>query len=327
MLDVQNANVVAGGETNFPPPFVIEGLYPKPPVRIISTQATGAGATALRLGISGGRVRLVDHVNDFTDQEIAVLTTAAAAMTSGQAVWVAVVAFQHRPNANVNTIAIVGNAAAVADAAKVDVGAIESRLGENARFVLLGDVLFHRSADQVIDHRVDYSRRPAYVDEANKAQNVASQGAQASMGLRYIGSIQLAITLATLSAASAGDLVARFEAPATPFGGIVGKLEYVPIVNAAGAGAEADLRPNVINPGDSTPVEADGNDLEIRVATAVVGTTTSNDRDPLEYTTGPYFKPGATIAIELQDKSDTFSAGSGTLLVHLWECVPFGNQG
>ena len=327
-LDAPYGSAFAGGEVHEPPPFSIEGLFPLPPTQTISTQATGTGATLLRVGLSEGRVRLPEFSHDFTAQEVTVYTNAAQLtdFASGYAVWCTAVAVQHRPAGSISIVHVIGTVAVVASVVKPTLAEIKTAIdGSNqTSYMILGDTLFYRSADLVVDHRVDYERRPAYVDEANKSGAYASQDDQAAMGLEYWGAIDFYLDLTQAFAQTAGDQILKTEAPALPFGGLCGQLEYAPAKDAAGAGGDISLRPNVDNPGAAAAVAADGDDLQLLVAGAVVGTTTSNTRAPGSYTTDPYFKPGATISIELQAKPTAFTDGFGILKLHIWKCVPFG---
>lgn len=328
-LDSQFAESLAGDQLYLLPLMVL-GLFPVPPVRTVSTQATGDDSTVLRAGITAGRVRIGDIVKDFTATESVVASSSGAQyaddtdFASGYALWATAVAVQHRPAGAISIVWVLGDVALLASAAKPSLERIEVEVNTD-RFVILGDVLFYRSADTVVDHRVDYERRPEFVEQTGKNGTDAAQDSQSSMGLRYFGAIPLHVALASYSAATAGDILAQFEAPALPFGGLIGQLQYVPTIAGAGASASVTFRPNIKNPGVSAFTAHAGADLALAVAASAIGTTTSNARAPGSYTApGPYFKPGATIGIELEAKSNTYSDGEGTLFIHIWECVPHG---
>ena len=335
-LDTSQAACVAGGETFDAQPLQIEGLFLLPPTKTISTQVTGNDSTVLRAGFTAGRARLIDSVQDFVPTEVGVVTTSGAQYSQsgvtpefavGNAVWATAVAIQHRNAAAISIVWVFGTLAALADAVAPTQDEIKTAVDgtDQGRYTVLGDILFVRTADTVVDHYVSNKRRVAYVDEANKTSVAGEQDDQdGTMGLRYWGHVDYTLHLPSVFAASAGDQVAKTEAPALPFGGLLGQLEYIPTVDAAGAGGDISLRPNVNNPGAAAAVAADGDDLQLLLATAILGTTTSNTRAPESYTTLPNFKPGATLSVELQAKPTAFTAGSGTLRQHVWEYIPSG---
>jgi hypothetical protein len=331
-LDVLKASSVAGGESHQPAPFVIDGLFVHPPTKTLCSQVTGDDSTVLRAGILGGRARLVDHVKDFAPAEVALVTTSGSQFDDGTgfavgtSVWATAVAIQHRPAAAISIVWVLGAVALEAAAAKPTQAAIATAVGgsEQARYVILGDIEFYRSADTVINTRVDHGRRPAYVQEGNKTTAEGKSDDQAAtMGLVYGGFVDFPATLASIYAASAGDLIANCQAPAWEHGGEVGQLEYLPGVAGAGASASIALRPNVTNLNE-TVIAADGDDLTLTLALSAIGQVPANTRAPGSYTTRPVFKPGAKLSVELQTKTTAFTGGSGTLRLNLWKYVPAG---
>lgn len=322
-LDVRNADHYQGSETHEPPRVSVIGLDVLPPSITLSSQLTGDGSTVLRLGHKPGRVRLGDYVKDFAGGEIAVITTSGAQyddsgadLTAGNAVWATLVAVQHRKAASISLVVVVGSIAAVATAAKPTLAEIEAAIdGTNqSNWLICGDILFHRSGDTVITHRVTGERRPAYVQEANKTGLLLSQDDQSNQGYVPRGYYAVGVVdLAVASGATAGNnLITGLPLPAFPLGGRIGKIRYQPAAAAVGVGADAVLRPVV----DGTALT--GGDLTID-ATSDGPVAVTGDGS---YATGsPDFKPGDVLSIELESKTATFSAGSGLLLVEIFEYV------
>lgn len=323
-LDVIQAALVAGGEPFLPVPFSVEGLCVRPPSQTNSSQVTGDDVTTLRGAYTSGRVRLVDYAKDFASGEENVIVSVGGqyddgtGLANGYAVWGTLVAVQHRPAAAISLMWVMGSVALVASAVVPTVAEVQSAIGYSAgqtRYVILGDLLWHRSADTVITHRTSDERRPAYVDEANKTGLTLSQDDQASMNLKFFGIVPVAnITLATISAATAGNLVVDgLPLPKLPYGGKLGAIRYIPSVDAAGAGATVVLRPQV---GGTALTGGDLSLDENSDTPAVVSGDGSYTND-----SAAYFAPGDEIDIELESKANAFTAGSGLLVAEIWECV------
>jgi hypothetical protein len=312
-LDIVQAAALARGMMYTPGPFAVEGVFVEPPTQTRSTQATGAaGASAYRGAYTGGRIKVHEKVYDIAGAEVAVITENGA-LTSGQAVWCTLVAVQHRISGAVSLVWVRGTAAVVASAAVPTHAEIvaELDLDDSATYFILGDLMFYRSGDLVVTHRVSDERRPAYVDEANKEGLVFDETDQSNMGEEYGGVIEVQAGLVQLSGVAAGSMyIDGLALPKWPFGGRIVKLEYIPAVNGTGAGATQDVIVNI----DGTPTT--GGTLTLTLANAVIPTPVSST-----ITGANKFKAGDGLDLEVDNAGTDFTAGSGTFRVHLQKYV------
>lgn len=320
-MDVLLLALVAGGETFQPAPFDIEGLFLEPPIETLCSQTTGDAASVLRVRRSAGRVRCIDSVTDFNTTEDAVATSSGHAfqvgdagtkLASGNAVWFAAVAVQHRPTGAVTVLYVPGAVAALASVAVPTQEAIQTFLGDGVLFVILGDVLFYRSADTVIDVRISHERRPAYVNEDNKTGAVADQADQASLASEFCTYINVPADLTSISAvADDGTYIANMPLPNLPYGGYVKKWRYVPVVAGTGGGATNDVRLAIDG------VDVTGATLTITEANTAIGQGVE-DGSGLGANT---FKSGATLDIEVDSTATNFTGGSGFFQIEIWKYV------
>lgn len=308
MLDVHNAEHFTGGLTQLPT-FWVEGVFVEPPTTTRSSQVTGAGATALRGGRTGGFVKIGERVRFFAGAEDAILSRAAAFLTSGQAVWHTLVGFPHRVSGNIDLRWVPGDVAAVASAVEPTKAEIAEylELDERQAFVVCGSIRHHRSADTVIVHQVKDGGRPCYVEETAKSTLTWDETDQSNMGEVEGGHIDFAVNLVQLSGVAAGSFyIDGAQLPRWAFGGRIYRLEYIPGLNGTGAGATQDVIANI----DGTPTT--GGTLTLTLANAVVPTPVVSN-----ITGANKFKAGDTLDIEVDNVGTDFTAGTGTLRVHL----------
>lgn len=327
-LDVQSAPIVAGGETHLPPPIYIEGLRLMPSIETLSSQITADGITKLYARLSAGRARIVDFATDFRTDEYTVVDfttenrqydqdtdddgTPDVDLSSGNAVWFAAVAVQHRPNGSVDILFVPGTIAAVASAAVPDQDTIEAYIGSNKSYAILGDILFYRSADTTIKVRVNEERRAAYVDEDNKTGVTCAQDDQASLASEFLGFLNIPADLTSLSAvADAGTYINGIPLPNTPFGGYIKGWRYVPTV--AGGGAGADINVNLALDG----TDVTGGNLNITLANSAIGQGVG-DYSGLA---ANKFVNGDTLDVEVISTPTNFTSGSGFFIVELWKYI------
>ncbi len=324
-LDVQNANVVAGGETHQPPPFNIEGLRLLPSVETLCSQATGTGAVVLMARITAGRARVVDYATDFRTDEYVVVNEAAqyggvtsAGLASGRAVWFAVIALQHRPTGAVDILFVPGDIAAVASAAVPTLDEVEEFFetsDSDKRYAILGDIRFHRSADTAIQVEISEERRPAYVDEDNKSGVLFSQGSVSDLAAEFGCFMDIPIELISTSAvADNGTYINGLALPRWPFGGFVRDWQYIPTKAGTNSSATNTLRLAL----DGTDMT--GNDLTVTLALSAIGQIVNGDGSFSGSTN--VFKSGDTLDVEVVSSATDFTAGQGFLHVELWKYVP-----
>lgn len=321
-IDVLFLSLLAGCMSYQPPAFIIEGMEPGPSIETLSSQLTGDSDTTLVARRNGGRVRIGDVVADFSTSEDTLVTTTAAQysqigvtaeFSAGNAVWFTEVAVQHRKGGAISIVWVPGEIAVAATATYVTAEEIKAYLGDNERFVILGDVRFHRSADTVVAVQRSLERRPAYVDDSKKTGVTDSQAAQSSMSLEYRGTLDLFVDLTALSALGAGDIyIDDVDLPRYPFGGKLGKIQVVPFISGVGVAADKTIRVNVDG------VALTGNDAQLLVADMVVGNTEEFDATY----SNPYFDAGSTLSLELEAENADFTAGMVMVKITIWECVP-----
>lgn len=319
-LDFQNADHVAGGATFIQSPCEIHGVYPEPPIATQSAQTTGDGTTTLRARYTGGRVRIFDRVLDIIGAEVAVATQTGsqldyggATLSSGNAIWFALVAVQHRNTGAISLVWVPGAIAAVASVVVPTYDEILEYLGlddEQAYLAVCGDVRFYRSADTTILCRTNYDRRPAHVDTAKKTSAGDTVQATADGGEEeWGGIIEIPITLASAFALTAGDLYQAFPLPSVPYGGKIVSWEYGSLVSGAGAGADMTLKLQI----DGTVVT--GSDTQLLLATTAVSATGGRVAGGT-ITAANLFKPGQVLGVEVDAKPTAFTAGSGILRIY-----------
>lgn len=315
MFDVQNASLVAGGEGVPLKPVELEGLYVVPSIATISSQITGAGATTLVARHEGGRARVFGKVRDYIGAETTVISEANY-LVSGQAVWFSLVCVQHRNAGQVSLIWVPGTVAALADVVKPTFAQVQSFLGLDAKestFGYCGSTRFTRVSDVVIDVATSDFARPAYTDESNKVELISAVDDKSTLLAVPAGHLDFACDLTSCSAVVAGSLyIDGAKLPDFPYGGRIDSMEYIPAVAPAGVAADIDLLPGI----DGTACT--GGLLTLLLATAAIPTpklstavTALND-----------FDIGATLDIEVDEKTTSFTAGSGTLRVHISEYIP-----
>lgn len=322
-MDVLLLALVAGGATFQPAPFDIEGLFLQPPIETLCSQTTGDGASTLRVRRSAGRVRCVDSVTDYNTTEDAVATSSGHAfqvndtgtkLASGNAVWFTAVAVQHRPAGSVSILYVPGTVAALASAAVPTTTEVQDFLGDGVVHVIIGDVLFYRSADTVIDVQISNERRPAYVHPDNKTGVVADQADQASLAGEFCCFMDIPIELISTSAVSdAGLYIDGLALPNLPFGGYVKDWRYRPTKVGTNAGATNTLRLALDG------VDMTGNDLTITLALSAIGQVVNGDGSFSGSTN--IFKSGATLDVKVVSSATDFTAGQGFLQVEIWKYV------
>lgn len=321
-LDAPNISYLAGGHSYQPPPFVLEGIRIEPSVVTRSSQATGDGSTKLVARYRGGRVRIGERASDLRTTETVIANTSGAqykdqALTgfaSGNALWCTLVAHQPRPGSDIKLVWVPGAIAVLASVAKPTHVAIKAALSGSEAYVILGDLRFHRKSDLVVKDLVDESRRPAWVDDANKVSVSHDQDDQSKLGKKFWGFLEFPIDLVALSAKSAGDLYVDGAAlPVLSYGGELGAYEYVGVVAGGGAGADLTLRLGIKGTAFA------GNDRQLLlVGTAIPSVL----RAAAAYASVPKFMVGDDLDIELEAKATVFTSGSGVLRIEVWEYVP-----
>lgn len=320
-VDILFLSLLAGCMAYQPPAFIVEGMEPGPSVETLSSQLTGDSDTVLVARRNGGRVRIGDVVTDFNTDEDTIVSTSGdqysqagvtAEFSLGNAVWFTEVAVQHRVGGTVSIVWVPGEIGAVADAVYATAAEIKTYLGENERFVILGDVRYHRSADTTVKVLRTLLRRPAYVDESKKTGVTDSQATQSSMALKYHGTMDLFVDLTALSALNAGDLyIDGVDLPRFQFGGKLGKIQVVPVIAGVGVGGDKTIRVNVDG------VALTGNDAQLLVADMTIGNFEEFDAAYSD----PYFDAGSTLSLELQAEAADYTAGMVMVKIAIWECV------
>lgn len=329
ILDLLLAATFLGGVTTPAVPIEVSGLHVMPPTEALSTQATGTGATVLRAAYSGGRVRFGGKVVDFTGDEVIVSTTSAQfaqfedgatvrSFTSGNAVWFTLVAVQTKINGAVRLVWVPGNIAAVANAVVATQAEIRSFLeldDVSANLVVLGDIRFYRSADQVVQVMTSAGRRPAYVYESDKSTTTQDANSPDGMEEVFWGYLEVPITYASAYALNAGEIYAAPTLPPLPYGGKIRDWEVIGAVSGAGAGADMTLKLQI----DS--VEVTGSSIQLLLAGTAIAAGGAKINDA-GISANNVFKPGSTLGIEVDAKPTAFTAGSGSIRIQVWQFVP-----
>ena len=323
-MDVILFALMAGGAPFQPPPFAVEGLYLEPSIETLCSQTTGDAATVLVIRRSAGRVRCVESVTDFLTDEDTIASSSGHAyqvndtgtkLASGNAVWMTGVAIQHRPTGAVQIVYVPGAVAAVASAVYATQAEIQTWVDPDSigvQFVILGDVLFYRSADTVITVRTTDERRPAYVQEDDKTGVTAAQDSQSDLASEFCCFMNVPADLTSISAvADDGTYIANMPLPNLPFGGLIKGWRYVPVVAGAGGGATNDVRLAIDG------VDVTGGTLTITEANTAIGQGVG-DFSGLGANT---FLPGATLDIEVDTTATSFTGGSGFFQIEIWKYV------
>ena len=307
MFDVQTASAVAAGEVVTPLPISFEGLHVLPGVETPSSQVTGAGLTTLVARHSGGRARLPYASREFGPAESTIVASANF-LQAGQAVYAAGVAVQHRNAGALSIIWVLGTVAALADAVAPTTAEIKAalQLDDYAIIGHIGDLRFHRSADEVIDVAASNLRRPAYLDESRKIGILLDPADPSALGAEPAGYVDIPVDLTGYSAVTAGDLaVDGATLPSFPFGGRIDKLEF--LTGQAGVAGDILLQAGI----DGT--EVTGSDLQLTAANTALGGAPPSSTP----TAARDFKPGQGLDIEVDTVTSAFTAGTGTLRVHV----------
>lgn len=308
MFDVPTASAVAAGEVVTPLPISFEGLRVEPGVETPSSQVTGAGATVLSARHTGGRARMPSSCRDLAPAEVVVINAAAAHLAQGEAVYVTGFAVQHRNAGVLSILFLAGTVAALADAEPLTVAEAKTELGldDYATVGIIGDLRYHRSADTVIDVAATDERRPAYIDDAKKTGLLLDPAAPSGMGAEAAGYVDFPVDLTAYSAVTPGQLaVDGAQLPKFPFGGRVDSLEFIP--GEDGVAGDIILQAGI----DGTEITA--SDLNLTAANTALGGAPPTSTP----TAAQDFKPGQGLDIEVDTVTSAFTAGSGTLRVHV----------
>lgn len=321
MLDCLLLSLFIGSEPFQPPPFDIEGLELEPSIETLSSQVTGDGASTLIVRRSAGKIRCVLSTTEFATTEDVVATSSGHAynvndagtkLASGNAVWFTGIAVQHAPTGAVGIMYVPGAVAAVASAVVATQAQIQAVVGDGVVWVIIGDVCFYRSADTVISTRVDRSRRPSYVLEANKTAVVYKQDDTSDMASEFACYVMVYVDYTSISAvADDGTYINGMLLPKFPFGGYIKGWRNVPVVAGVGAGASNVIRLAIDG------VDCVGGDLTITEANTAIG----QGVEDVAFTSANSFLPGASLDVEVDTTATSFTGGSGMLQIEIWKYV------
>jgi hypothetical protein len=314
-FDVQNAAHVAGGEVVPLKPIELVGIDVTPSIDTLSSQVTGAGDTVLVARSTGGVARVFGYVKELPAEEVT-LVDEANYLTTGQAVWFALVLMRHKNAGAFSKLWVPGTVAAVASAVEPTFAEIATYLGldeKNSTFAIVGSIRFHRSADTVIDVATKSIGRPYYTDTAKKTGEMADTTDPSTLVAYPGGHMDFHVDLTDFYGLGAGALaVDGAKLPEFPWGGEVSYYEYIPGEDGAGAGGDITLRTGISGTADTT------SDLQILLAATALGSAPTGASP-----TGSQFAPGDNLDIEVEAAPTAFTAGAGILRVFLKEYRPY----
>lgn len=312
-FDVNNASLVAGGESASILPILIAGLILQPAVETLPSQLTGDTDTVLTAAVTGGNIRMFGFVKFFNYTETTLISTSGEAhLASGEAQWYTACVVQHRNAAAISIVYVPGDIAAVASVEKPSWNDIKTFLGkgaEDATIAILGDIRYHRSGDLVIDVQVDDVRRPFYTDDAKKpSSHIRDLADTSTLTAVAAGYVDLPIDLTSASGITPGNLlVDGVDLPKWPYGGQIDRLEYIGTVAGANSGADITLKAQI----DGTVVT--GSDLQLTLANTALPSKVAGGTPSAAYD----FQCGDGLDLEVDAVSTAFTAGSGIVRVHL----------
>ena len=319
-FDAPGFDRVFGGHPNLMPLFV-SGLYVRPPRLTESSQATGAGSTALRAYVETGVFSADEgrEVKELHGQEVAVITENNH-LTLDQAVWFVAVLVKRAYGALVLQWIEGTKATGAANAVLPTTAAIVTAVGQDSLdrgydFVILGAIRYHRSADTVITTAWSDAPRSLYTDETHKTMVLADPAAPGDLGYRFWGFVRFGADLTQMSGVgAAAAYLTGVPMPDLPLGGFLGKAwGYQPQKNG-GAGAVVVVRLQI------SGVDVTGNDLTMAAASTAIPAVL---KAAVAFTGDTHrFKRGDTLGLYYVSETTPFNAGFGEFFVPVYEYVP-----